>query len=231
MSGGRDFSEVEILGLARRAYREGEARFDFSAVSSALLVIDMQDEFVRPNWAPCWVPEATRLVPRIGHLIGVCRAAGVPVIFTVLTRTDRSRDRLATGTLMPDRYPDLDFDDSRLFVDGKLWHELAPLPDEIVLHKPSYGAFYDTPLMTILRDLGRDTVIICGALTSYCCGTTARQAHERGLKVVFGSDVTAADDPAMQEAELMVLRKGFARVLTAAEIEVRLSAAGALRQG
>ena len=229
MSGGRGFSEVEILGLERRAYREGEARFDFSAVSSALLVIDMQDEFVRPSWAPCWVPEATRLVPRIGHLIGVCRAAGVPVIFTVLTRTS-TRDRLASGTLMPDRYPDLDFDDSRHFVDGRVWHELAPLPDETVLHKPSYGAFYDTPLMTILRDLGRDTVIICGSQTSYC-GTTARQAHERGLKVVFGSDVTATDDPAMQEAEVMVLRKAFARVLPAAEIEVRLSAAGALRQG
>jgi nicotinamidase-related amidase len=175
------------------------------------------------------VPEATRQVPRIGHLIGVCRAAGLPVIFTVFSRTS-NRDRLASGTLMPDRYPALDFDDSRHFVDGRVWHELAPLPDEIVVRKPSYGAFYDTPLMTILRDLGRDTVIICGALTSYCCGTTARQAYERGLKVVFGSDVTATDDPAMHEAELMVLRKGFARVLTAAEIEARLSVAGALRQ-
>jgi len=177
------------------------------------------------------VPEATRLVPRIGHLIGVCRAAGVPIIYTVFSRTNNFYDRPATGALMPHRYPELDFDDSNLFVDGQVWHELAPLPDEIVLHKPSYGAFYDTPLMTILRNLGRDTVIICGALTNYCCGTTARQAYERGLKVVFGSDVTATDDPAMQEAELMVLRKGFARVLTAAEIEARLSVAGALRQG
>lgn len=228
---GRDFSEAEILGLARRAYREGGARFDFTAASSALLVIDMQDEFVKPNWAPCWVPEATRQVPRIAHLVGVCRAAGVPVIYTVFSRTHNYHDRPATGALMPNRYPDLDFDGSHLFVDGKVVDELAPLPDEIVMHKPSYGAFYDTPLMTILRNLGRDTVIICGALTNYCCGTTARQAYERGLKVVFGSDVTSTDDPDLQEAELMVLRKGFARVLTAAEIEARLSVAGALRQG
>lgn len=67
-------------------------------------------------------------------------------------------------------------------------------------------------------NLARDTVIVCGTLTNYCCGTTARQAYERGFKVVVGSDVTATDDPDMQEAELMVLRKGFARVLSAEEI-------------
>jgi hypothetical protein len=43
--------------------------------------------------------------------------------------------------------------------------------------------------------------------------------------VVFGSDVTATDDPEMQEPELQVLRKGFALVLTADEIESRLRAA------
>lgn len=35
---------------------------------------------------------------------------------------------------------------------------------------------------------------------------------------VFGSDVTAADDPDMQEPELIVLRKGFAKVASADEI-------------
>lgn len=88
----------------------------------------------------------------------------------------------------------------------------------MVIHKPSYGAFYDTPLQTILHNLGRDTVIICGTLTNYCCGTTARQAYERSFKVVFGSDVTSTDDPDLQEPELQVLRKGFARVLSAEQI-------------
>ncbi|MCW3977116.1 MAG: isochorismatase family protein, partial [Candidatus Bathyarchaeota archaeon] len=58
----------------------------------------------------------------------------------------------------------------------------------------------------------------CGTLTNYCCGLTARQAYERSFKVVFGSDVTSTDDPDMQEPELKVLRKGFAKVLTADEI-------------
>ncbi|MFD9099378.1 cysteine hydrolase family protein [Streptomyces collinus] len=94
----------------------------------------------------------------------------------------------------------------------------GPPPNEVVIRKPSYGAFYDTPLDTMLRNLGRDTVIVTGTLTNYCCGTTARQAYERGYKVVFGSDVTATDDESRQEPELAVLREGFALALCADKI-------------
>ncbi len=66
--------------------------------------------------------------------------------------------------------------------------------------------------------MGRETIIICGTLTNFCCGTTARQGYERGFKVVVGSDVCFTDDPGMQEPELKVLRKGFARVLTSERI-------------
>ncbi|MBN1678966.1 MAG: cysteine hydrolase [Anaerolineae bacterium] len=213
-----NFTEEYVLSLAKRAYSEGDARFEIVPQQCALLVIDMQDECVKPGETPYWVPEATRQVPRIKTLIEHCRQVDVPVIFTVFSRTNRYLDRPASGSTMPNRYPDLEFDQSSLFIEGRVWHELAPLEDEIVIHKPSYGAFYDTPLETILRNLGKDTVIICGTLTNYCCGTTARQAYARGFKVVFGSDVTSTDDPEMQEPELMVLRKGFAKVLSAQEI-------------
>jgi nicotinamidase-related amidase len=104
------------------------------------------------------------------------------------------------------------------FVNGQVWHELAPREDEIVIRNSSYGAFYDTPLETILKNLEKDTVIICGTLTNCCCGTTARQAYERSFKVIFGSDVTSTDDPEMQEPELKVLRKGYAKVMAVEEI-------------
>ncbi len=212
------FNAARVLGLARRAYREGVAAFEVRADRAALLVIDMQEEFVRPEWTPYWVPEATRLLPAIAALVQDCRAARVPVIFTVFSRTHGYFDRPASGGAMPNRYPELGLDQSGWFVEGRVVEGLEVRPEDVVIHKPSYGAFYDTPLDTILGNLGRDTVIICGTLTNYCCGTTARQAYERGYKVVFGSDVTATDDPEMQEPELQVLRKGFARVLTAAEI-------------
>ena len=212
------FSEDQVLRLAREAYRHGRAGFDITPEKCALLVIDMQDEFVRPHWTPDWVPEATRQVQRIKELIECCRETRIPVLFTVYAKTHNYLDRPKTGSSMPGRYPDVDVDRSTFYVEGRIWHELAPREDEIVIRKPSYGAFYDTPVETILRNLEKDTVIICGTLTNYCCGMTARQAYERGFKVVFGSDVTSTDDPDMQEPELMVLRKGLARVMKAAEI-------------
>jgi nicotinamidase-related amidase len=212
------FTERQIVKWAKEAYESGHASFGIKREKCALLVIDMQDEFVRPNWTPDWVPEATRQVPRIKKLIEHCRENDVPVIFTAYAKTHHYLDRPRSGSSMPGRYPDIDVDRSSLYVEGHIWDELAPLEDEVVIRKPSYGAFYDTPLETILRNLERDTVIICGTLTNVCCGMTARQAYERSFKVVFGSDVTSTDDPDLQEPELKVVRKNFGIVMTAAEI-------------
>jgi nicotinamidase-related amidase len=215
------YTEQQVLEIARRAYEHGVASFDIVADKCALLVIDMQDEFVQPGASPSWIPEATRQIPRIKTLIDGCRAKQIPVIYTIFSNTHHYLDRPLTGPTMPNRYPDIDPSEFAA-VEAKVCDELAPAEGEIVITKPSYGAFYDTPLETILKRLGKDTVIICGTLTNYCCGTTARQAYERSFKVVLGSDVCATDDPEMQEPELKVLRKGFARVMTAEEIMGRL---------
>jgi nicotinamidase-related amidase len=217
------FSEREVLALARKAYDEGDAGFDIDPGKCALLVIDMQDEFVKPHWSPDWVPEATKQVPRIKRLIEHCRKSGIPVIYTVYSDTHCYLDRPATGKFMPGRYSELDIDFSSFYKEGRVWHELAPEEDEIVIRKPSYGAFYDTSLETILKNMGKDTVVICGTITSFCCGATARQAYERSFKVVFGSDITAPEYPEMQEYELKVMRKGFARVMSLEEIMTALS--------
>jgi nicotinamidase-related amidase len=214
---GQPFDEARVLALARAAYESGDAPFEIDPDRCALLVIDMQDEFVRPGWTPYWVPEATRLVPRLRDLIEAARERTIPVVYTAFAATHRGLDRPATGPFMPNRFPEIEQHET-WFRDGEIWHELAPRPDDVVLRKPSYGAFYDTPLETILRNLGRDTVIVTGTLTNYCCGTTARQAYERGFKVIFVGDLTAPDDPELQEPELRVLRKGFARVVSAAEL-------------
>jgi nicotinamidase-related amidase len=103
-------------------------------------------------------------------------------------------------------------------LDGNIWKKLEPKPNEIVIHKSSYGAFYDTPLETILKNLRKNTVVVCGTLTNICCSTTARQAYERGFKVVFGSDITSTNAPELHESDLMTLRMGFARVLSAEAI-------------
>lgn len=180
----REFSEQEVVALAREAYGSGRAGFPVVAARCALLVIDMQEEFVKPHWTPFWVPGATRIVPRIAELIAACRARSIPVIFTAFGGTHGFLDRPKSGQWMPNRYAQLPSDPS-WFHEGRIVTELGPQPGDIVILKPSYGAFYDTPLETILKNLGRDTVLISGTLTNFCCGMTARQSYERGFSVVF----------------------------------------------
>ena len=207
-----NYTEKIVLQAALDAYNSGDVRFGIESGKCALIVIDMQDEFVKPGWTSSWIPEATRQVPKIKKLIDFCRHKNIPVIYTAFRDSHLFKDRPRTGDLMPNRYPQLGSDPS-WFKEGKIWHEIKPEDDEIVIYKPSYGAFYDTALETILKNLEKDTIIICGTLTNYCCATTARQGYERGFKVIFGSDITSTDSPEMQEPELKVLRKGFAKVM------------------
>lgn len=211
------YTERIVLKAASDAYNFGDVKFDIKAKNCALLVIDMQDEFVKPEWTSSWIPEATRQVTKIRNLIDFCRKKSIPVIYTAFKETHLFKDRPKSGHLMPNRYPQLGSNLS-WFKEGKIWHEITPNEDEIVIYKPSYGAFYDTPLETILKNLEKDTIIICGTLTNYCCGTTARQGYERGFNVIFGSDITSTDSVEMQESELKVLRKGFAKIMNLTEI-------------
>ncbi|NNJ61839.1 MAG: cysteine hydrolase [Dactylosporangium sp.] len=214
------FTEQSVRAAAERAYREGRADLPLAAGRAALLVIDMQQEFVRPGWSPYWVPEATRIVPVVADLIEGCRAAGVPVIYTVFAETHHRLDRPRGLDWMPNHAPEWVPPPEA----AEVWAPLAPRPDEVVIRKPSYGAFYDTPLDTILRRLERDIVILAGTLTNFCVGTTARQGYERGYFVVVAEDATATDMPAMHDAELATLKKGFALVSPARRIVERLDA-------
>src|SRR5262245_25448414 len=132
------YSEEEVLRLARDAYHEGTAAFPIVPARCALLVIDMQDEFVRPGWTPYWVPAATRMVPRLISFISQCREVGVPVVFTAFARTHHNLDRPRSGAFMANRYGAADGDDA-WFRDGRIWHELSPCPEDVVIFKPSYG--------------------------------------------------------------------------------------------
>ncbi|MEM3078640.1 MAG: isochorismatase family protein, partial [Nitrososphaerales archaeon] len=97
---------------------------------------------------------------------------------------------------------------------------------DVIIPKCFYGAFTATELDYVLKNIGADTVIICGTMTNYCCGATAREAFSHGYKVVFGSDVNATDDPELHEAELKTLRRGYALILTADEIIEALQGRG-----
>jgi nicotinamidase-related amidase len=81
------YSEEFVTALARQAYEEGRASFPIDVHKTALLVIDMQAEFVEPGLAPSWVPAATRMIPRLAAVLDAARKAGRPVIHTAFANT------------------------------------------------------------------------------------------------------------------------------------------------
>ena len=213
-----NITEAEILKQAQHQYENETANITLDIQKTALLVIDMQDEFIKPHWTHFWIPQATRIVPTINQIIKACRNTKIPIIFTVYSKTHNYLDRPHTLWNMPSRSYTKEIDQSTLFQTGTIWKDISQEKNDIIIHKSSYGAFFDTPLETILKNLNKDTVIITGTLTNFCCSMTARQAYERGFNVIFTSDATATHFPDMQEYELKILRRGFAKIMTTSEI-------------
>lgn len=68
MKGMPDHAYSEVSSLAKKPYHANPP-FRVQREQCALLVIDMQDEFVKPGWTPFWVPEATKRAPRVRRLV------------------------------------------------------------------------------------------------------------------------------------------------------------------
>jgi ureidoacrylate peracid hydrolase len=198
--------------------------------ATALLVIDMENDFVRPG-APFEVKAALEILPKLKKLIAFCRRTGIKIIYTThVHRADGSdMGRFA------DLYPAIA--DRVGLVDGtagiEIFSEIAPRPGEIVVKKHRYSAFYGTDLDVILRGLGVDTVIIAGVTTEDCCHATARDAMFRDYKVAFLSDCTGTyaypdlgyGDLSAEEvhrSSLIVLALSTGHVMTADELMARV---------
>jgi nicotinamidase-related amidase len=223
-----EFTADYQLQKARRDYESGLASIKIDPKRSALIVVDMIEEFTTPGDTPFWVPEATKMLPRVRSLIDACRKVGAPVIYTYYAFNSTNTDM---NPWFREAWAPIDkideYEGPPLFTKESV--DPAIKPDygrDILIAKPSYGAFTNTSLEYILKNRGVDTVIVCGTMTNFCCGTTAREAHARGYKVVFGSDCNATDDPAIQDAELKTLRRGFALVISTDEIVDSLNGLG-----
>jgi nicotinamidase-related amidase len=118
---------------------------------------------------------------------------------------------------------------------AEIMPDVAPrgLEPTIVKHAP--GGFTNTELGDVLDQYGLRRLIIGGFMTHMCCDSTARQASERGLEVVFLSDGTATRDLALpgrtvshrdvQAATLAAQADGFARLAEVGSVRGLLAAA------
>ena len=166
-------------------------KFDFDPKRMALIVVDMQNDFVKPG-APMQVPKATEMVPRLKRLIEYCRKKEIPVLYTAHVHSPDGSDM----GLMDDFWAPIA--QRKALVDGTegadIYPEIAPKPGEPVIKKHRYSGFYGTDLEIRLRNLGVEAVAITGTVTNICCESTARDAQFRDFKVVFVSDCTGAMD-------------------------------------
>ena len=181
--------------------KKENVKWHFERERCVLMVIDMQNDFVLDG-AIMQVKEAGRQIPKIQKLIATCRELSVPIIYTV-HKTNPVYNPLEIAS-----FPWLKDAGMREGTDGvKVIDDLKPAPNDIVLCKRRFSAFYQTDLEMMLRNMMPqsspvDTLIICGTVTNICCESTARDAFFRDYKVIFGSDICSTDDKDAHQATL-----------------------------
>src|SRR3954463_2679397 len=165
-------------------------RVALQAATTALVGVDMQHDFVSDGgWLQ--VPDAQAAVPVIVDLIRRFRAVDARIVFT----QDTHRDGDPEFAIWPAHA--LEGSHGWEIVD-----ELHPLPQDTVLRKPRYDAFYGTPLDHLLRQWGVTTLVICGTVANICVHYTASSAALRWYDVVTPRDAPSALAPFALAASL-----------------------------
>ncbi|MFE4106003.1 cysteine hydrolase family protein [Almyronema epifaneia] len=190
-----------------------------TATGLALLIIDMQRDFLEPGGFGAAlgndVHRLQAIVPTIKKLQAAFRALHLPIFQTVEghqpdlsdcppSKRDRGKGTLKIGDCGPM---------GRILVLGepgnRIIDELAPLPDETVISKPGKGAFYQTNLEFLLKTHNISHLIITGVTTEVCVQTTMREANDRGYECLLVEDGTESYFPEFKQATLeMVCAQG-----------------------
>jgi nicotinamidase-related amidase len=208
--------------------------FEIRADNAALLVIDMQGDFVDPG-APYESPAAREMVDELNHLMAACRQRGIPVVLTAHNHRADGSDLGAVRHLHP-----LTADGTALKegTEGvELYAKLDVQPGDHVIRKRRYSAFFSTDLDLLLRNLGVQVLIIAGVATNVCCESTARDAFFRDYQVVFLSDGNGTIDlgdagwgafsaEEVQRYTLTNIATFYGEVAPMAEVLERVRAAG-----
>ncbi len=201
---------------------------------SALIIVDMQNDFVHPDGAlghrARETPEARidmpflmGTIPYVKRLAQAFRNAGRPVIYLA-------------HVLKPD-YSDAQFPYWRLSLapGGNRTHcvqdtwgaqivdDLRPREGEHLIVKKGFGGFSNTPLDTILRNMGVTTCVVSGVTTCVCVSTTVRGGVDHNYRMILVEDAVAEVNRETHEAELKTMARVFADVKTTNEVLAMLA--------
>lgn len=210
---------------------------------TALLLIDVQNDFVSPEGATGRresMPLVQTAVARMPALLEAARTAGCTVVHVHAEYGQHVRH---VGS--PYRFPSTltregavwslsaaEVDDAHQFAPGEVevclpgsWggralEAVAPQPGELQITKHRFSAFVDTPLEVMLRARGIRTLIVAGVTTNCCVESTVRDASMLDFHVVVAEDAVGVKNSvvALHEASLEQMRTYFARVEPVARI-------------
>ncbi len=190
--------------------------FHFDPARVALVIIDMQRDFIEPGGFGHALGNDVLLlqkaVPALTKLLGAFRRHGLTVVHTKechdhdlsdcppakRTRgkaTMRIGDHGPMGRILIHGEPGNDFID-----------ELKPVDGELVVRKPGKGAFYATDLHTELKARGVTHLLVTGVTTEVCVQTTMREANDRGYECLLIEDATESYFPHFKQATLEMVR-------------------------
>lgn len=208
--------------------------YEFSRGRLALLLIDMQRDFIEPGgFGSALGNDVSRLaaiVPQTARLLAGCRKAGLSIVHTKEAhRPDladcppaklrRGRAALRIGDAGPI---------GRILIAGEPGNDfveaLSPAFGEPVIEKPGKGAFFATRLDALLRERRVTHLAIAGVTTEVCVQTTMREANDRGYNCVLVEDATESYFPEFKAATLDMVRAQGAIVGWTATVDQVLAA-------
>lgn len=192
------------------------APFALDPARAALVIIDMQRDFLEPGGFGAALGNEVAL---LGAAVAPCRAvldaaraAGMLVVHTREGhRPDLADCPAAKQARMP---PAARIGDpgpmGRILIRGEPGHDiipaLYPAANEPVVDKPGKGAFFATDLEAILRARGIEALLVCGVTTEVCVNTTVREANDRGYRCLVLADCCASYFPEFHEAALAMIK-------------------------
>jgi nicotinamidase-related amidase len=180
--------------------------------STALLVVDIQVDFVAPHGFFGRLGADLRsiepAIDAIERLITVARRAGLPIVF--IRAADPSVSSAAMQRFLTRKAMVNGAELCRAGHPGADYYRVRPVDGDIEIEKRTYDGFFETPLTDILQKRGIETVIVSGVATDCCVDLTARSAFLRGMDVVIATDACAAGTTYLHYGALTALAQNAA---------------------
>lgn len=192
--------------------------------TTALLVVDMQNSFCRPDGVMSTLIGAIEgidaVVANLSRLLAEARSRGMPIVYLRQVFQPSHTD---AGAVFRRRVPEAVPRGAlaRGSRDAEIIDELAPAPRDTVIDKTRFDGFHATPLAQTLTGMGVGHLLICGVLTNVCVETTLRAAYIHDFETTLLTDCCAATSARAHHRALEAIEEGRFAVLATSAGAVR----------